>query len=80
MDLLHIDDLGAERSSEWVLEQLYSIVNVRYEENRALVVTTNLTTSSCASRSPAHGLAAGGDLRRPAPVYGEDRRMDLRAA
>src|ERR1700742_2296865 len=27
VDLLHIDDLGAEQTTEWVLEALYSIVN-----------------------------------------------------
>jgi DNA replication protein DnaC len=42
VDLLHIDDLGAEKTSEWVLEQLYAIVDSRYEEERAMVVTTNL--------------------------------------
>ena len=44
VDLLHIDDVGAEQSSPWVLEQLYSIVNTRYEDRRAIVVTTNLIT------------------------------------
>ena len=42
VDLLHIDDLGAENRTEWVLEQLYALVNERYEAQRALVVTTNL--------------------------------------
>ena len=42
VDLLHLDDLGAEKSSEWVLEQLYTIVNARYEEEKAIVLTTNL--------------------------------------
>jgi DNA replication protein DnaC len=42
VDLLHIDDVGAEQTSEWVLEQLYTIVNTRYEDGRALVLTTNL--------------------------------------
>jgi DNA replication protein DnaC len=42
VDLLHIDDLGAEKTSEWVLEQLYAIVDSRYEQERAMVVTTNL--------------------------------------
>ena len=42
VDLLHLDDLGAERATEWVLEQLYAIVNARYEEQRSLVITTNL--------------------------------------
>ena len=35
VDLLHIDDLGAENRTDWVLEQLYSIVNARYEAERA---------------------------------------------
>jgi DNA replication protein DnaC len=42
VDLLHIDDVGAEQSSPWVLEQLYTIVNTRYEDRRAIVLTTNL--------------------------------------
>lgn len=42
VDLLHLDDLGAERQSEWVIEQLYSIINQRYEDGRSVVVTTNL--------------------------------------
>jgi DNA replication protein DnaC len=42
VDLLHIDDLGAENRTEWVLEQLYALVNERYEAKRSLVVTTNL--------------------------------------
>jgi DNA replication protein DnaC len=42
VDLLHIDDLGAEKTSDWVLEQLYSIVNERYEAERSILVTTNL--------------------------------------
>jgi DNA replication protein DnaC len=44
VDLLHVDDVGAEQSSPWVLEQLYSIVNTRYEDGRAVLVTTNLIT------------------------------------
>jgi DNA replication protein DnaC len=43
VDLLHLDDLGAERSTEWVLEQLYAIVNERWQDGRSIVVTTNIT-------------------------------------
>jgi len=42
VDLLHVDDVGAEQTSPWVLEQLYTIVNTRYEDGRPLVLTTNL--------------------------------------
>ncbi|HEY8466918.1 MAG TPA: ATP-binding protein [Solirubrobacterales bacterium] len=42
VDLLHIDDLGAEKRSDWVLEQLYAIIDERYVSERAVIVTTNL--------------------------------------
>jgi hypothetical protein len=42
VELLHIDDVGAEKTSPWVIEQLYSIVNSRYEDGRAIMGTTNL--------------------------------------
>ena len=43
VDLLHIDDLGAEKRSDWVLEQLYALINERYETERSVMITTNLT-------------------------------------
>jgi DNA replication protein DnaC len=43
VDLLHLDDLGAEKQTEWVLEQLYSIINERYEQERSVLVTSNVT-------------------------------------
>jgi DNA replication protein DnaC len=42
VDLLHIDDVGAEHATDWVLEQLYTVVNTRYEDQRSLILTTNL--------------------------------------
>jgi DNA replication protein DnaC len=42
VDLLHIDDLGAQHTTPWRLEQLYSIVDARYQAGRAILATTNL--------------------------------------
>lgn len=42
VDLLHLDDLGAEKRTEWVLEQLYTLVDARYEAERSVIVTTNI--------------------------------------
>ena len=53
VDLLHVDDVGAEKTSEWVLEQLYAIINARYEEERSVLITTNLERDALASRSPS---------------------------
>ena len=40
-DLLVLDDLGAEKTSEWVEETLNLIVNSRYSERRTTVFTSN---------------------------------------
>jgi DNA replication protein DnaC len=42
VDLLHIDDLGAQHTTPWRLEQLYSIVDARYQAGRTILATTNL--------------------------------------
>jgi DNA replication protein DnaC len=61
VDILVLDDLGAEKQTEWVLEQLYSIVNERWQDRRSIVVTTNLPDSDsdgagAALRASAHSL------------------------
>jgi DNA replication protein DnaC len=80
VDLLHIDDLGAENQTEWVLEQLYSIVNARYEAERAIVATTNLMPDELSERIGARTVSRlveiCGDLL---PLFGEDRRREFRA-
>ena len=41
--LLILDDLGMERSSEFSMEQMFSVVDGRYRTGKPLIVTTNLT-------------------------------------
>ena len=43
VDLLILDDLGAERTSGWVRDRLYLIINRRYERMKSLIVTTNIS-------------------------------------
>jgi DNA replication protein DnaC len=40
-DLLVLDDIGAEKTSEWVEETMNLIVNTRYNERRVTVFTSN---------------------------------------
>jgi DNA replication protein DnaC len=80
VDLLHIDDLGVEKSSDWVLEQLYALINERYETRRSIVVTTNLDQprleDQIGSRTVSRLVEICGD---PLPLFGEDRRYRLGA-
>jgi len=80
VDLLHVDDLGAEHQTDWVLEQLYSIVNARYESERAIVATTNLMPDELSERLGARTVSRlveiCGDL---IPLFGEDKRREFRA-
>lgn len=50
-DLLILDDLGAERNTEYGLEQLFNLVDARYKSNLPLIVTTNLTYKDLQSGS-----------------------------
>jgi DNA replication protein DnaC len=78
VDLLHIDDVGAERTSDWVLEQLYAIVNSRYEEEKAIVLTTNLDEASLreqiTERTVSRLVEMCGD---PLPLFGSDQRREV---
>ena len=80
VDLLHIDDLGAENSTDWVLEQLYSIVNARYEAERAIVATTNLMPDELSNRLGARTVSRLVEIcGNPIPLWGEDKRQEFRA-
>ncbi len=75
VELLHVDDVGAEQSSPWVLEQLYTIVNTRYEDGRSIVLTTNLTPdelqTQIGQRTVSRITEMCGD---PFPLKGGDHR------
>ncbi|ADQ06103.1 AAA ATPase central domain protein [Caldicellulosiruptor hydrothermalis 108] len=40
-DLIVLDDLGAESSTGWAVEKLYMLVDMRYRDEKPLIVTTN---------------------------------------
>lgn len=43
-DLLIIDDLSAERDSEYMNEIVMNVINERYRSEKAIIITTNLTS------------------------------------
>jgi DNA replication protein DnaC len=77
VDLLHIDDVGVEKRTDWVLEQLYAIVNERYENERSVVLTTNLNKDDLEKqideRTVSRLFEICGEFM--VPIHGEDMRM-----
>jgi DNA replication protein DnaC len=75
VDLLHIDDVGAEQTSPWVLEQLYTIVNTRYEDGRAIMLTTNLMGDRLEEQIGARTVSRIYEMcGEHKPMFGDDQR------
>jgi len=74
VDLLHIDDLGAEKRSDWVLEQLYSLINERYETERSVVITTNLEHTDLEDQIGTRTVSRLTQMCDEVALHGDDRR------
>jgi DNA replication protein DnaC len=75
VDLLHIDDLGVESKTDWVLEQLYSIVNARYEAERAILATSNLTPDKLSEQIGPRTVSRLEEMcGDPLGLFGADKR------
>lgn len=53
--LLVIDDLGKETPTDWVLSQVFRIVNDRYEQMRPVIVTTQFSRPEMIERLAKNG-------------------------
>ena len=62
-EILLLDDLGSHRVTEWVEDTVTAIINHRYNNKKALIVTTNL---------PDEAL---GDTKREAPTSKSNYRV-----
>ncbi len=87
VDLLHIEDLRVVQPTEWVLEQLYLIVNMRYEERRSIVFTSDVDSDEHGPLEPIpRDLAKHVGARTfsrlfqmcgdPLVIMGRDKRID----
>lgn len=87
VDLLHIEDLRVVRPTEWVMEQIYLIVNVRYEQRRSIVFTSDVDSDEGGPLIPnARELAKHIGARTfsrlmemcgdPVVIAGKDKRTD----
>lgn len=82
-DLLILDDLGVERSTEYAMEQMFHVIDCRYRSRKPMIVTTNLCLDEM-KRPPdlAHARIYDRILERCAPILfaGKNFREENAAA
>lgn len=78
--VLVIDDLGAERPSDWVRERIYEVVNARYEAVRPIIVTSNLSPGQLEKHLGARITGRLMEMCEVVEVVGPSRRMPGAAA
>ena len=74
-DYLFIDDLGAEKMSEYVAEFIYILVNERYMNQKRTVLSTNLSLEEFEERDGDRILSRIGEMCVMYSMEGEDRRI-----
>jgi DNA replication protein DnaC len=72
--LLVLDDIGAEKPSEWTQERLYSIVDHRYANCLPLIVTSNLPPAKLAGQTGERTASRLAEMCVVVPITGADRR------
>ena len=81
VDLLHVEDLAVARTTDWVLEQLYTVVNDRYQDERSILFTADVNQvhdlgQHVGERTYSRLMEMCGD---PIPMFGDDRRVQRSA-
>lgn len=75
--LLVLDDLGAEKASPWVQEQLYMLINHRYEHMLPTVITTNNDGAELEAELGRRTLSRLAEMTVPIKIKARDYRMKL---
>ena len=80
VDLLHIDDFGAEQATPWVQEQFYALINARYEDERAVLVTTNIEQrEDLIAQIGERTVSRLQEMCELIPLFGDDARATYQA-
>lgn len=76
-DLIVLDDIGAEKATDWVAERLYAIVDVRYRMERATILTSNCTEKQLLDQLGGRIVSRIFEMTEQVPVLGPDYRRKM---
>lgn len=77
-ELLVIDDIGVEKVTEWLSEQLYLIINHRYENNLPIIATSNQSLEDLWLLHKPQIASRLDEMCKSVKFAGKDRRKDKR--
>lgn len=72
--VLVLDDVGAEKISEWVREQLFLLINERYENELPTIITTNASMTELEARIGGASVSRIWGMCKGYVLDGEDHR------
>jgi DNA replication protein DnaC len=74
--LLVLDDVGAEKASEWTQERIYSVIDHRYANCLPLIVTSNLPPGKLAEQTGDRSASRLAEMCEVVAMTGTDRRRN----
>ncbi len=75
VDILILDDLGAEKTTDFVRQSIYYVLNEREQWRRRTIVTSNFTLDEIADRFDDRIASRIAGICRVQKMDGEDRRI-----
>lgn len=70
-----LDDIGAEKTSDWVIERLYIIINRKYEDMIPMIFTSNCTIEQLHQKIGGRIASRIAGMSTFIKMNGEDRRI-----
>ena len=76
INLLVLDDLGAEKAGDWTREQLFIIINARYEQQLPTIITTNCGTGDMIQRLQQRIVSRLVEMTTSVTITASDYRLE----
>jgi DNA replication protein DnaC len=76
--LLVLDDLGTEKVTEWVLQTLYTIIDIRSRERLQTIITSNFSLDEIKDRLSDRISSRIIGMCKVLPMVGDDKRIDYK--
>lgn len=73
--VLILDDIGAEKATDWVKERLYLIINKRYEDMLPTIFTSNFDLEILSARLGDRIASRIGGMTSRIRIPGQDKRL-----